>query len=117
MLSGSISSGTREHRADDVDVGVHRHTEGRGEKSHAGNDYRGDGRCKSRRNALALVMPAEALGFVSCGHEYRVVHRCAELYRADADRCDEGQRLTEVVGKSEVYEYCKLNDRYEYEGQ
>ena len=56
-------------------------------------------------------------GLVTRCHKYRIVNRCAELDSTYADRRDERQRLTEIVGKSEVYEYRKFDDRYKNERQ
>lgn len=66
-------------------------------------------------NSGLFIVSEHSFRFVACGHENGVIDSRAELDRAYADRRDERQRLTHIMRESEVDEYCKFNNRNEYE--
>ena len=105
------------HGADDVDIRVQRDAEGRGEQSHAADQYRGDRRGERRFHAFLFIRAAQTLRLVARRHQDRVVDGRTQLDGADTDRSDKRQRLTEIMRQTEVDEDTQLDDRDQDERQ
>ncbi len=103
--------------ADHVHIGIDAHADGRREKAQRARKDRGHGRGQSGDGRRCFVVPQEPFMGVPLGHKDRVVHRRAELDRADHDGRHKGQRLSRIAADAHVDVDRKLDHQHQDDGQ